>query len=94
MLAYAFLVVTAVTEHAQRPAPPWVVELTSSKIRHLFAALVAVPVADAGHRLRWSWWRRRHQAHARAGHTASKPTDHEDPDLRWSTSAAGDRSHR
>ena len=68
MLAYAFLVVTAVTEHAQRPAPPWVVELTSSKIRHLFAALVAVPVADAGHRLRWSWWRRRHQARARACH--------------------------
>jgi hypothetical protein len=68
MLAYAFLVVAAITEHAQRPAPPWVVELTCSEIQHLFAALVAVPVADRGHRLRWSWWRRRHQARARACH--------------------------
>jgi SRSO17 transposase len=68
MLAYAFLVVAAVTEHAQRPAPPWMVELTCSETQHLLAALVAVPVADRGHRLRWSWWRRRHQARARACH--------------------------
>jgi SRSO17 transposase len=31
-------------------------------------ALVAVPVADRDHRLRWSWWRRRRQARARACH--------------------------
>jgi hypothetical protein len=30
--------------------------------------LVGVPVADAGHRLRWSWWRRRQQARARTCH--------------------------
>jgi SRSO17 transposase len=68
MLAHAFLVVAAVTEHAQRPAPPGAVELTCNEIQHLFAALVAVPVADSGHRLRWSWWRRRRQARARACH--------------------------
>jgi SRSO17 transposase len=68
MLAYAFLVVAAVTEHAQHPAPPGVIELTCNEIQHLFAALVAVPVADPGHRLRWSWWRRRRQARARACH--------------------------
>jgi hypothetical protein len=68
MLAYAFLVVAAVTEHAQRPAPPGAIELTCNEVQHLFAALVAVPVADRGHRLRWSWWRRRQQARARACH--------------------------
>jgi SRSO17 transposase len=68
MLAYAFLVVAAVTEHAQRPAPPGAIELTCSEIQHLFAALVATPVVDRGHRLRWSWWRRRRQARARACH--------------------------
>ena len=81
-LAYAFLVVAAVTEHAQRPAPPWVVELTCSETQHLLAALVAVPVADRGHRLRWSWWRRRHQPAPVPATTANRPTDREDHDLR------------
>jgi SRSO17 transposase len=68
MLAYAFLVVAAVTEHAQRPAPPGAIQLTCNEIQHLFAALVAAPAGDPGHRLRWSWWRRRRQARARACH--------------------------
>jgi hypothetical protein len=68
MLAYAFLVVAAVCEHARHRAPPGAVELTCNEIQHLFAALVAVPVADRDHRLRWSWWRRRRQARARACH--------------------------
>jgi SRSO17 transposase len=82
MLAYAFLVVAAVTEHAQRPAPPGMIELTCNEIQHLFAALVAVPVADAGHRLRWSRWRRRQQARARACHYRRQAANsHEDHDL-------------
>jgi SRSO17 transposase len=68
MLAYAFLVVAAVTEHTRHPAPPGVIELTCNEIQHLFAALVCPPAADRGHRLRWSWWRRRQQARARACH--------------------------
>jgi SRSO17 transposase len=68
MLAYAFLVVAAVTEHARHPPPLGLIPLTCNEIQHLFAALVAVPVADRGHRLRWSWWRRRQQARARACH--------------------------
>jgi SRSO17 transposase len=68
MLAYAFLVVAAVTEHARHPAPPGVIELTCNEIQHLFAALVCRPAGDHGHRLRWSWWRRRQQARARACH--------------------------
>jgi SRSO17 transposase len=67
MLAYAFLV-AAVTERARHPAPPGTIELTCNEVQHLFAALVAVPMADRSHRLRWSWWRRRQQARARACH--------------------------
>jgi hypothetical protein len=68
MLAYAFLVVAAVTAHARHPAPPGAIELTCNEIQHLFAALVARPAGDLGHRLRWSAWRRRHQARARTCH--------------------------
>jgi hypothetical protein len=68
MLAYAFLVVAAVTEHTRHPPPLGLIPLTCNEVQHLFAALVAVPMADRGHRLRWSWWRHRQQARARACH--------------------------
>jgi SRSO17 transposase len=68
MVAYAFLVVAAVIEHTRHPPPLGLIPLTCNEVQHLFAALVAVPVADRGHRLRWSWWRRRQQARARACH--------------------------
>ena len=68
MLAYAFLAVAAVTEHARHPPPLGLIPLTCNEIQHLFAAFVAAPIADTGHRLRWSWWRRRRQARARACH--------------------------
>jgi hypothetical protein len=60
MLAHAFLVVAALTEQARRPPP--------SGLQHLFAVLTARPAGDLGHRLRWSVWRRRHQARARSCH--------------------------
>jgi SRSO17 transposase len=68
MLAHAFLVVAAVTDQARDPAPSGLTRLTCNEVQHLFAALVAVPVADTGHRWRWSLWRRRHQARARTRH--------------------------
>jgi len=52
LLAHAFLVVAAVTDQARDPAPPGLVKLTCNEVQHLFAALVAAPVTDAGHRLR------------------------------------------
>jgi hypothetical protein len=55
MLAYAFLVVAAVIEHARHSPPLELIPSTCNEIQHLFAALVAAPVADTGHRLRWSW---------------------------------------
>jgi SRSO17 transposase len=76
MLAHAFLVVAAVTERSCRPPPSGLIGLTCNEVQHLFAALVAVPLADPRHRLRWSLWRRRQQARARSCHyhrQASRP---------------------
>ncbi|MFI6729798.1 IS701 family transposase [Streptomyces atratus] len=67
MLAHAFLAVTAATERHDRPAPDGLIPLTSNEIQHLFAALIS-PAHDLAHRLRWSHWRRRHQARARQCH--------------------------
>ena len=68
MLAYAFLVVAAVTQHARHPPPLGLIPLTCNEIQHLFAALARQPTRNRTHRLRWSWWRRRQQARARACH--------------------------
>jgi SRSO17 transposase len=68
MLAHAFLVVAAMTERSCRPPPSGLIPLTCNEVQHLFAALVARPVQNLSHRLRWSVWRRRHQARARTCH--------------------------
>jgi Transposase DDE domain len=67
MLAHAFLTVTAATEHRDQPAPAELIPLTVNEIQHLFTALIN-PIHDLAYRLRWSQWRRRHQARARASH--------------------------
>jgi len=67
MLAHALLAAAAAAERA-RPTPPGLIALTCNELQHLFAALVARPVGDLGHRLRWSVWRRRQQARARTCH--------------------------
>jgi hypothetical protein len=68
MLAHAFLVIAALTQHTRHPPPSELIGLTCNELQHLFAALLARPAADLGHRLRWSAWRRRQQARARACH--------------------------
>jgi SRSO17 transposase len=68
MLAYAFLVVAAATQRARHPPPLGLIPLTCNEVQRLFAALVPARVTDTSHRLRWSVWRRRHQARARACH--------------------------
>jgi hypothetical protein len=68
MLAHAVLVVAAVTERTQRPPPSGLVGVTCNEVQHLFAALLARPAGDLGHRLGWSVWRRPHQARARSCH--------------------------
>lgn len=64
LLADAFLVVVARTEPTQYPPPPGVIALTRIEINRLFAVVVLRAAADHRNWLRWSWWRRRHQARA------------------------------
>ncbi|MEF9907373.1 IS701 family transposase [Streptomyces sp. P9-A2] len=68
MLAHAFLAVVRADEHARHPAPDGLIPLACNEIQRLFITLVVRSVHDAAHRLRWSAWRRRHQARARASH--------------------------
>jgi SRSO17 transposase len=68
MVAHAFLVVATLTERTRHPAPSELIGLTCNELQHLFATLLARPVGDLSHRLRWSLWRRRHQARARTCH--------------------------
>ena len=68
MLAHAFLVVLAAIYRTRQPPPAGLIGLSCNELQHLFAALVTRPAGDLGHRLRWSLWRRRHQARARTCH--------------------------
>ena len=73
MLAHAFLAVTTATERRDHPASDELIPLTANEIKHLFASVIS-PVHSLGHRLRWSQWRRRHQARARASHYRRRTT--------------------
>lgn len=68
MLAHAFLSVTAAAERTRNPTPDGLIALTLNEIRRLFTRLLPNPPPLATHILRWSKWRRRHQAVARACH--------------------------
>ncbi|MGW1800134.1 IS701 family transposase [Streptomyces sp. NPDC001984] len=68
MLAHVFLAVVRADEHARVPAPDGLIPLTCNEIQRLFMTLVVRPVRDAAQRLRWSAWRRRHEARAQASH--------------------------
>jgi hypothetical protein len=77
------LVVAAATQRARHPPPSGLIPLTCNETQHLFAALACRPASDHRHRLRWSWWRRRHQARARACHYRRQAaSSYEDHDLR------------
>ncbi|MGW3746724.1 IS701 family transposase [Streptomyces sp. NPDC005146] len=68
MLAHAFLAAATAHERAQEQAPDGLIPLTCNEIQHLFTTLVAQTVHTFMHRLRWSQWRRRHQARAQDCH--------------------------
>jgi hypothetical protein len=74
LLAHAFLAVAATTERTQRPPPSGLIALTCNEIQHLLAVLVLNPTRDDAHRMRWSAWRRRQQARARACHYQRQAT--------------------
>jgi SRSO17 transposase len=73
ILAHAFLSVMAADEPP--PAPDsGLIPLTRNEIRHLLAEILK-PVLPSGHILRWSIWRRLHQAVARACHYKRQAAD-------------------
>jgi SRSO17 transposase len=81
MLAHAILTVITARERGNHTShDQTLIPLTFNEIRRLFATLIANTVHPISHRLRWSWWRRRHQARARTshyrrrGHTIHQPT--------------------
>ncbi|MFF3940363.1 IS701 family transposase [Streptomyces phaeofaciens] len=74
LLAHAFLAVAAALERRDHaPAddgtsPEGLIPLTCNEIQRLFIAVIAQTTGDLAHRLRWSTWRRRHQARAQRSH--------------------------
>ncbi|MFF9859953.1 IS701 family transposase [Streptomyces tendae] len=68
MLAHAFLATATAHERTHARAAEDLIPLTCNEIQHLFTTLVTQPTHTAAHRLRWSNWRRRHQARSRVCH--------------------------
>jgi SRSO17 transposase len=76
MLALAFLAACAALTATSPPADPYhdarrhdgPIRLTVNETRRLFTALITTAVLTTEHRLRWSIWRRTHQARARRCH--------------------------
>lgn len=75
-LALAALAVLAIcaadARSADSPAQPDMIDLTLNEIRRLINALLIRPTRSIAYRLRWSNWRRRHQAQARRAHYAHR----------------------
>jgi hypothetical protein len=74
MLAHACLVVAALLRRIRDPPPPALIPLTCNEVSHLLVGLAARPLGHLAHRLRWSLWRRRHQARARTCHYRRQAT--------------------
>jgi SRSO17 transposase len=68
MLALAFLAVSAANERARTPAPKDLIPFTLNEIRRLFDKLLLTRAATEHTVWKWSFWRRKHQATARACH--------------------------
>ena len=71
----ALAVLTICTADTPQPDPDTeltMIALTVNEIRRLINALIIQPIRDLNHRLRWSDWRRQHQARARRAHHARR----------------------
>lgn len=77
-LALAALAVLAIcaadARTPNRRDQPDMIDLTVNEIRWLINILLIRPTRSITHRLRWSYWRRRHQARARRAHYARRQT--------------------
>jgi SRSO17 transposase len=71
MAALTVLAICAADARANEPGQRTgneLISLTVNEIRRLINAILIRPIRDLTHRLRWSHWRRRHQARARQAH--------------------------
>lgn len=68
MLAHAFLTITAAGCRRDQSDDPILLPITVNETRRLFIAIINLPAVTLDHVLRWSSWRRRHQAQARTSH--------------------------
>jgi SRSO17 transposase len=68
MLAMAFLAVTTAAQRQQDTPSDELIPITVNELRRLFDALVLGKTATVEHILKWSNWRRKHQATARRCH--------------------------
>ncbi|SCG43637.1 SRSO17 transposase [Micromonospora inositola] len=68
ILAHAFL--ATATARRTQPSPSGLIPLTVNELHRLFNALVIEPSRRHADQLKWSIWRRRHQARAKASHYA------------------------
>lgn len=84
-LALAALAVLAIcaadatTDKPDHPSEPGLIPLTVNEIRRLLNTLIIEPIRDLTHRLRWSHWRRRHQARAKRSHYQRRLTAEPQP---------------
>ena len=69
LAALAILAIcTAQTAAADEPEHPDMIRLTVNEIRRLINIFIIRPTRSIAYRLRWSQWRRRHQARAKQAH--------------------------
>jgi hypothetical protein len=66
-----------------RRAQPNLIDLTVNEIRRLINVLLIRPTRSIAFRLRWSNWRRRHQARAKRAHYARRLTLESNHDHGW-----------
>ncbi len=68
MLAHAFLAVATADQRDHAPTPAGLIDVTVNELRRLIDAVLLAPTWTMTCLLRWSAWRRRHQARARDSH--------------------------
>ncbi len=66
LAALAVLAICAADAADHNPTDAGLIKLTVNEIRRLINTLVLRPIRNLTHHLRWSQWRRQHQARARA----------------------------
>jgi SRSO17 transposase len=64
---------TPTSPHQQPPPDPGLIALTVTEVKRLYN-LATRALHSVEHHLRWSWWRRRHQARARRYHHRARLT--------------------